>query len=265
MGLIKTYSSVAVENLPAQVLVGKQLFYDARDSRLARDRYLSCAACHNDGGHDGRVWDLTGFGEGLRNTISLRGHAGTAHGRLHWSSNFDEVQDFEQQIRGLAAGTGLMNDSDFNAGTRSQPLGDPKAGSSADLDALAAYVASLNTFAPSPHRNADGTLTADAVAGETIFQMKDCAQCHGGSNLTDSVTSGDSLHDIGTLKPSSGRRLGDTLTGIDTPTLRGVWASVPYLHDGSAATLSDAVSAHQGITVTTVRVGSAVELSAAVG
>jgi len=213
VGLIKTYSSVAMENLPAKVLLGKQLFYDARDPRLARDRYISCAACHNDGGHDGRVWHLTGFGEGLRNTISLRGHAATAHGRLHWSSNFDEVQDFEQQIRGLAAGTGLMSDSDFNAGTRSQPLGDPKAGSSADLDALAAYVASLNTFAPSPHRNADGTLTADAAAGETVFQTKDCAQCHSGSNLTDSVTSSDTLHDIGTLKPSSGRRLGDTLTG----------------------------------------------------
>jgi cytochrome c peroxidase len=32
--------------------------------------------------------------------------------------------------------------------------------------------------------------------------------------------------------------------------LRGVWAGAPYLHDGSAATLSDAVSAHEGITVT---------------
>ena len=60
------------------MLHGKQLFYDARDTRLARDRYMSCATCHNDGGSDGRVWDLTGFGEGLRNTISLRGRAGRA-------------------------------------------------------------------------------------------------------------------------------------------------------------------------------------------
>jgi large repetitive protein len=51
-------------------------------------------------------------------------------------------------------------------------------------------------------------------------------------------------------RAGSGRRLSDTLTGIDTPTLRGVWAGAPYLHDGSAATLSDAVSAHEGITVT---------------
>ena len=55
------------------------------------------------------------------------------------------------------------------------------------------------------------------------------------------------LHDIGTLKASSGKRLGAPLTGIDTPTLRGVWATAPYLHDGSAATLAAAVAAHDGV------------------
>ena len=67
---------------------------------------MSCASCHNDGGHDGRIWDLTGMGEGLRNTVTLRGRAG-AQGFLHWTANFDEVQDFEGQIRALAGGTGL--------------------------------------------------------------------------------------------------------------------------------------------------------------
>ena len=100
---------------------------DAADPRLARDRYMSCASCHHDGGHDGRVWDLSNFGEGLRNTISLRGRGG-AQGRLHWSANFDEVQDFEGQIRTLPQGTGLMTDAQFATGTRSQPLGDRKAG-----------------------------------------------------------------------------------------------------------------------------------------
>ena len=54
------------EKLAADVLVGKQLFYDARDSRIAFHGYLSCASCHHDGAHDGRVWDFTAFGEGLR-------------------------------------------------------------------------------------------------------------------------------------------------------------------------------------------------------
>ena len=79
--LLATLQAVTTDKLTAQVLKGKQFFYDARDPRLARDRYLSCASCHNDGGQDGRVWDLTGFGEGLRNTINLRGRAG-AQGRV---------------------------------------------------------------------------------------------------------------------------------------------------------------------------------------
>ena len=151
MPLVATLQTVGTDKLSAQVLKGKQFFYDAKDPRLARDAYVSCASCHNDGSHDGRVWDLTGFGEGLRNTTRLRGRAG-AHGFLHWSNNFDEVQDFEGQIRSLAGGTGLMTNAQFSTGTRSEPLGDPKAGVSGDLDALAAYVASLNTFPSSPLR-----------------------------------------------------------------------------------------------------------------
>ena len=55
-----------------------------------------------------------------------------------------------------------MSNAQFNTGTRSQPLGDPKAGVSADLDALAAYVASLGSFRASPLRNSDGSMTAAA-------------------------------------------------------------------------------------------------------
>ncbi len=183
--LLATVQAVAVEKLSAVVLTGKQLFYDAHDTRLANDRYMSCASCHNDGGHDGRVWDLTGLGEGLRNTVNLNG-TGADDGRLHWSQNFDEVQDFEGQIRALAGGTGLMSDTSFFQGTRNTPLGDPKAGISPDLDALAAYVASLDSFAASPHRNADGSLTAAGQAGRLVFMDRNCAACHGGSEYTDS-------------------------------------------------------------------------------
>ena len=158
------------------------------------------------------------------------------------------MQDFEGQIRNLAGGTGLMTNAQFNAGTRSEPLGDPKAGISADLDALAAYVASLNAFAPSPLRNADGSLTAAAAAGKTIFQAKGCTGCHGGSAFTASAANNPA--DVGTINADSGSRLGGPLTGIDIPTLRDVWATAPYLHRGSAPTLGDAIRAHAGITVT---------------
>jgi YVTN family beta-propeller protein len=244
-----TLNAVATERLSAQVLKGKQFFYDARDTRLARDAYISCASCHNDGGQDGRIWDFTGSGEGLRNSIALAGRAG-AQGFLHWSGNFNEIHDFEGQIRNFSGGTGLMTDAQFNTGTRSLPLGDNKAGVSADLDALAAYVFSLNAFPPSPYRASAGAMTADAVAGKAIFQSLNCAQCHTGSAFTESGAA--TLRNIGTLKPSSGSRLGGPLAGIDTPTLRDVWATAPYLHDGSSATLGEAVRAHNGVNLSDV-------------
>ncbi|MGM9490922.1 PA14 domain-containing protein [Ideonella sp. YS5] len=240
-------NTVASEPLSPNVLLGKQLFYDARDTRLSRDGYLSCAACHRDGGSDGRVWDLTDAGEGLRNTITLRGRAGMDHGPLHWSANFDEVQDFEGQIRRLAGGTGLMSDAAYFSGTRSQPLGDPKAGVSPDLDALAVYVSSLSSFEPSPWRPANGQLSSAAIAGKEVFKINSCATCHGGTAFTFSATLG--LQDVGTIKQTSGQRLGGPLLGIDIPTLRDVWASAPYLHDGSAATLDAAVLAHNGVSL----------------
>ncbi|HEY6514451.1 MAG TPA: PA14 domain-containing protein [Burkholderiaceae bacterium] len=243
---LATLASVGTERLAANVLRGKQFFYDARDTRLARDRYMSCASCHNDGGHDGRVWDLTQAGEGLRNTSNLRGRGG-AQGFLHWSNNFDEVQDFEGQIRTLAGGSGLMTDAQFTTGTRSQPLGTVKAGVSADLDALAAYVASLNTFDPSPWRAAAGALSTLASEGRQVFTTLNCASCHGGAAFTNSGANNPA--NVGTIKPSSGQRLGAALTGIDIPTLRDVWATAPYLHDGSAPTLAAAVRAHSIVSV----------------
>lgn len=242
---IATWNTVAADGLSATVLKGKQFFYDALDSRISLQSYISCAACHNDGGHDGRTWDFTGMGEGLRNTTDLRGKSGVGQGPAHWTGNFDEIQDFEKQIRDLGRGTGLMTDAQFNTGTRSQSLGDPKAGVSPDLDALAAYVTSLTAAVPSPQRAGDGTLTTAAVAGKDVFRIANCASCHSGSGFTDSAVN--VLHNVGTIKPSSGQRLGAALTGFDTPTLRSIWNTAPYLHDGSAATLTAAVQAHQGI------------------
>src|SRR5262249_9394190 len=156
-------------------------------------------------------------GEGLRNTIALRGRAGMGQGFLHWSNNFDEVQDFEGQIRTLAGGTGLMSDTAFNTGTRSAPLGDPKAGLSTDLDARAAFVASLNAFAPAPARPSASTLSANAATGKSVFTSMNCASCHSGAAFTDSGQN--TSVNVGTIKPSSGSRLFGPLTGIDIPTL----------------------------------------------
>ena len=234
-------STVDNETLTASELRGLQLFYNAFEGLtnsqpvgiVSGEGYISCASCHLDGGHDGNTWDFTGRGEGLRNNISLKGRGGVRFGDLRWSANFDEIQDFEDDIRAAFGGLGFLTDNQF---ANSSPLGSPKAGLNQDLDNLAAYVASLGreSLPRSSSRSANGGLSTAANAGRQAFVNQGCAQCHSGSALSDNI-----VHDVGTLRSSSGQRLGEELPGIKTPSLLGVFDSAPYLHDGSAKTLSD--------------------------
>ncbi|MDG1484476.1 MAG: PKD domain-containing protein [Myxococcota bacterium] len=219
------------EPLSDTVLLGKQVFHDAADTRMTKSGYIACAHCHPDGRDDGLTWDFTDRGEGLRNTTSLEGRAGVGMGPVHWTGNFDEIQDFEHDIRGPFAGSGFLTDDDWSE--TSEALGTTTAGRSMELDAMAAYAATFTTTPPSPWATTEG-------AG--AFAQAGCADCHPPPLYTDSAL--DVRHDIGTLTESAGQRLGEPLDGFDTPTLLGAWATAPYLHDGSALTIAAAISAH---------------------
>jgi cytochrome c peroxidase len=82
--------------------------------------------------------------------------------------------------------------------------------------------------------------------GRALFEdpAVGCADCHpeGGTDHGWEPDGSPVVHDVGTLTPDSGHRLGGPLDGLDTPSLRGVWASPPYLHDGSARTLLDVLT-----------------------
>ncbi len=250
-------ATVTSEALTPEVLHGKRIFYNASDPRMSRDGYLSCASCHLDGDADGQVWDFTQDGEGLRNTISLLGRQGTGHGNLHWTANFDEVQDFEHDIRQSFGGRGFLSAPQFAAAPT--PLGPTKQGMNSDLDALAAYVASLARFPASPFARVDpGPRPAPDAApdasqspvarGRALFQRLACATCHTPPSFTDGQR-----HDVGTIQTSSGLGLGQSLLGqgFETPTLRGLWATAPYLHNGQAPRLTDVLnSARHGGTDT---------------
>lgn len=226
---------VDTEPLSDELLQGKRLFHTSRDTRMAKSGYVTCSNCHPDGRQDGLVWDFTDRGEGFRNTISLELRGGTEMGRVHWTGNFDEIQDFEGDIRNGQGGTGLLTDGDWSI--TSDSLGEPKAGRSADLDALAAYVASISTAGSSPVSPPDG--------GEATFVAAGCDSCHPAPLYTDSTLESPVRHDVGTIQAWSGQRLGGELDGFDTPTLLGVHATGPWLHDGSAPTLHDAIVAHE--------------------
>jgi YVTN family beta-propeller protein len=195
--------------LAPEVLAGKRLFNSALPP-MSRDHWLACAACHLDGGADGRTW--AGFPDGPRNTPALFGAATTLP--LHWNGDLAELQDTEQTIRTIQGGAGLVPDR------------------ATDLDALAAYLKTLSVAA-SPY--ATDTAAAGSIRrGAYAFQRWGCAGCHAAPLYTDQH-----LHASNVGDPALERRQSGPLPRFDTPSLLGVWATAPYFHDGSALTLRD--------------------------
>ena len=228
-----TYSVTAVmpvTTIPLDpvLLAGKRLFHSSDDPRMGQDQWMSCNSCHFDGEMDGQSW-LLGFA-GPRNTSSLLGMAETLP--LRWSGEWDEAADSEFAIRMDSFGSGLvsgpMNCLLGPPDCANQP---PHAGLSADLDALAAYINSL-AVPPSPE---GGQLSeAAALRGKAHFEdlATGCAGCHPAPLYTDNL-----IHDVGTV--TADEKIGPA---FNTPSLRGIYDTPPYFHDGSAATLYRAVT-----------------------
>ncbi len=126
-----------------------------------------------------------------------------------------------------------------------------------DLAALAAFVDLAIPYPPNPNRACDGSLDEAQTRGKETFDTH-CRSCHTGDYLTDSgagnpaldLSGAVQLHDIGTCvtdgdfpdQPSTDEA-GNPRDPceLDTPSLRSVFASPPYFHDGSALTLRDVV------------------------
>ena len=194
---------VSASPLAAAVQRGKEIFFSSDTPDIARDQWISCAACHFAGLVDGRTWP---FSDGPRNTPPIVGLANSAP--FHWSGDRVDLFDFQKTVRDVQGGTGL---------------------SEADNAALAAFLG-FEQFAPSPNRDSDGSLSAAAERGEEIFFTNGCGVCHAGSAFTDGR-----LHNVGTGESPAENRG----PAFDTPSLLGIHATAPYLHDGSAPTLRD--------------------------
>jgi YVTN family beta-propeller protein len=123
---VNTAGLPAAGSAEAKTLIGKAIFNSSTGvnlpqlgsagviaERLSSEGWSSCFACHAFGLTDGVVWI---FGTGPRRSVHLNGSfaPGNPHDQkvLNYSGIFDEVQDFENNIRGVSGGLGLITLAD---------------------------------------------------------------------------------------------------------------------------------------------------------
>jgi cytochrome c peroxidase len=126
-------------------------------------------------------------------------------------------------------------------------------GAAISIDTIAQAIAAFErTLEPGPApfdrwiEGEEGAISDSAKRGFVLFNRKTtCFACHTGWRFTD-----DRFHDIGVSRNDRGRgaALKDDESAqfaFKTPTLRSVALRPPYMHDGSVATLADAIKHYE--------------------
>jgi len=196
---------------------GEQTFYTARYSFQGQ---IGCANCHIDSTFDGLEWDLEpdGFGRNIVDNRLIEDLKGTDP--YKWNGGNPN----------LPTECGPRTELYF---WRSENYDD------LTLTDLVTYMRSLQSR-PNRWKLPGYELTAAQERGKEIFERKvdkfgqpialknRCNYCHSGLKGTDQKS-----FDVGTKKAT------DDYSLIDTPQLRSIALTAPYLHDGSAATLEE--------------------------
>ena len=174
-------------------------------------------------------------------------------GRFGWKAQTATLEDF---VLTACAGEIGLEVPDHHQSQPPRPA-DPPAGldmTEAECDALVAYVRRLPVPVVGGSAHAPGS---DAVAaGADLFRPVGCAACHAQKlGHVEGIYSDLLLHDMGPGLTDSGVYYGESAPSTGelakaqewrTPPLWGVGDSAPYLHDGRAKTLDDAIRGHGG-------------------
>lgn len=243
----------------AKASLGAALFYDVR---LSKNNDVSCASCHNiaSGGAD----------PGKARSVGTAGALGPINAPtvLNAGANFVQLwsgaePDLAAVVRRVVKGAKLFNtnfaeivnklQADQALVQRFQTVYGSAITENGIVDALVNYQAALVT----PSRF-DAYLRGDAMAlspeerlGYERFKSLGCIACHQGSNVGGNMFQKfgviqDYLAQRGNLTDADAGRFNVTKQDADrgvfrVPSLRNVALTPPYFHDGSAATLADAV------------------------
>jgi cytochrome c peroxidase len=81
-----------------------------------------------------------------------------------------------------------------------------------------------------------GAISAEAARGFRLFESRGCISCHQGKLL-----GGNLFQRLGVMREYRAAEPGQAPQVFRVPTLRNIALSAPYLHDGSAGTLSEVV------------------------
>jgi cytochrome c peroxidase len=233
--LLRATDAVASSTSRAELVArGRTLF---RASSVALDGE-SCQSCHTEGGANGALGTIVHLMsegdtfDGPRDAPSLFGVKRTPPYR--WDG---KVMTLEAMVIDTIK-------NHFKPSDRTDIPGK-----------TAALVAYLEELEPPPSAFDDGTLTASALRGEALFQGKaGCFACHGGPLLTDNrihdtgvpqiaMAGGKTSNDPGAPAPPPPP--GEAQTPgpfINTPQLRDLKNSAPYMHNGSMKTLREVIA-----------------------
>lgn len=245
----------------AKAALGRMLFHD---TRLSKDDSVSCASCHelSSGGDDGRKVSV-----GIDDSLGLVNSPTVYNAGFNFKQFWDGRADtLSEQIDGPVQSSiemgsvwpevvsKLFKDESYPAlfgNIYSDGI------NRANIkDAIAEFIRSLTT----PNGRFDRWLNGEADAitplerrGYTLFKYYGCVSCHQGANV-----GGNMFQVFGVINEFFKRRGNITeadmgrynITGNEAdmhafkvPSLRMAAYTAPYLHDGSAATLRDAVDA----------------------
>ena len=238
-----------------KVELGKKLFFDPR---LSKSGFISCNSCHN---------LSMGGTDNIKTSIGDKWQQGPINAPTVLNSSLNFVQfwdgraaDLKEQAGGPIANPGEMAFShtlaigvlqSIPAYVREfkQVFGTDKI----DIDQVTSAIAEFEKTLVTPNSRFDqwllgkqDALTAQEMAGYTLFKESGCVACHNGP-----AVGGNSFQKMGVVQPykaSSPAEGRSAVTGkeIDrfnfkVPTLRNVELTYPYFHDGAVDTLSEAV------------------------
>ena len=184
-------------------------------------------------------------GDGIVGVARMIDVGGTPEvGRFGWKGQIRFITDFVHDAMGGECGITTPADGrGFGMRTDTDGVSDPEL-PMVDVDDIAFFI---NNLAAPPR---GGNTDPQVAVGETLFSQIGCAKCHiptlqGASGPVD-LYSDLLLHDVW---PSTFRGMAEPGADIgvyQTPPLWGLVHSFPYMHDGRAETIEDAILLHDG-------------------